>query len=864
MPTAPSAFLARDPVKDVQVHATSEGPDMAFAARFPDMPAAEREFTWMAPSSTPGTARMRSAALLIGGLVSLLSTQGMCSDSPARSDIAAVVALEFDQQIKPFLATYCAGCHNAEKHKGDLDLSAFASGASALAKKGIWKECDAKLHAREMPPEKERKQPNDAERLRFAAWTRSLKRLSPKDPGRGVIRRLSAVEYANTLHDLLGVDPKVAADLPQDVVGEGFNSSISPLLMEKYLLVADDVLDQLIKPDQLTVRWNAGQLDAVVAGKKDDGKPDGAERRLTGPAELTALISAPVDGTYSIRLRGAAEKVASRDSAKLAIRIDGQVVGEVRVTATPKFPAAYTVTCRLAAGKAKLSVLMANPYVEPPAESDKKPAAPAAPVAPRPPAAKPPPAPKPAEPAKPSAPAEQVLRTVILDTIEVVGPPGALPSETQRRLFIATPGKDLGKRDAAKRIAESFARRAYRRPPTPDEIAVLLKVFDLADGQDEVFSESVKLMLKAVLVSPAFLYLTPDDGSITGGDGSIVALGSHQLASRLSYLFWATMPDEELAALADDGRLRDPAVIAQQVKRLVADPRSRALFASFGAPWLWLDRLDDLAVDEKRFPLMNKEMRKAMYEESAMLFDTIMREDRSLIEFVDCDYTFINGTLAKIYGMEGTVKGPQMRRVQLTDGNRGGVLTMPGVLAVTSLPTRTSPVKRGRWVLEQVLGQTPPAPPANVPALEKQDTPANASLSLRQRTERHREDPACNGCHRTLDPLGFGLENFDAIGRWRDRDDTGGAVDASGELPGRQAFQSPQDLKRIIAARKDELCHTLVSRFLAFTLCHHLEGYDEVVADEIAAAVAKDGYRFQTLLVQVATSYPFLNRRISR
>ncbi len=812
----------------------------------------------------------------LGGLLSSLSWAGE-SAAAASANPTVAVTQAFDQQVKPFLVSYCTGCHNAEKHKGDLDLSVFTSGSSALPKKDIWKDCAKRMQAREMPPEKERKQPSDAERAQIFSWVRSLKLLSPKDPGRGVMRRLSQVEYANTLHDLLGVDPKVADQLPQDVVGEGFNSSISPLLMEKYLLVADAVLDQLIKPDQLMVKWTGGQLDALVAGKRDDGKVDGAERRITGPGEVMTVISAPVDGTYTIRLRAAAEKVANKEPARMAVRIDGQVIGELKITAPPKAPAAYTLTCKLAAGKTKLSLLMANPYVEVVPETETKkttapastptpppkpPTAPLTPPAPAKPGAKPP------EPAKPVAPpaeqAQQALRTVIIDSIEVVGPPGAAPSDAQRKLFVATPSKDLSKRDAAKRIAESFARRAYRRPVASDELATLLKVFDLSDHQDEVFSESVKLMLKAVLVSPAFLFITPDDGSVGGTSGDIVPLGQHQLASRLSYLFWATMPDDELNALADAGKLRDTAVITQQVQRLIADQRSRALFNGFGAPWLGLDKLDDHAIDEKKFAVLTKELRKAMYEEPAMLFDTILRENRSVVELVDCNYTFVNASLAKIYGLEASVKGTAMTRVQLTDANRGGVMTMPGVLAVTSLPTRTSPVKRGRWVLEQILGQAAPTPPMNVPALEKQDTDANAGLNLRQRTERHRSDPACIDCHRMLDPIGFGLENFDAIGRWREKDDTGVAVDSSGELPGNQAFRTPKDLKRIIAARKDDLCHTLVNKILAYTLCHRLEGYDEVVADEIADAVAKDGYRFQTVWIKIATSYPFLNRRITR
>ncbi|HEX3135143.1 MAG TPA: DUF1592 domain-containing protein [Planctomycetota bacterium] len=575
-----------------------------------------------------------------------------------------------------------------------------------------------------------------------------------------------------------------------------------------------------------------------------------------------------MEGTYTIRLRAATEKVLAKEATRLAVRIDGQVVGEAKITAPPKTPGTYTISCKLPAGKTKLSVLMANPYVQAEMPDPKRAQPPAPPTKPgaKPDAGKPEAKPeaKPEKAEKPEPTAEQELRTVILDTVEVVGPPAAKPSDLQRRLFVATPGKDLSKREAAKRIAANFARRAYRRPPAGDEIDILLKVFDLADQQDEVFSDSIKLMLKAVLVSPGFLYLTPDDGTITGSDGTVVAIGDHQLACKLSYLFWSTMPDDELSALADAGKLRDPKVITDQVRRLIRDPRSRALFTGFGAPWLGIDHIDELAVDEKKFPLLTKDMRAAMYDEAAMLFDIILREDRSVVEFIDCDYTFMNATLARAYGLEDSVKGAQMTRVSLSDRNRGGVMTMPGVLAVTSLPNRTSPVKRGAWVLDRILGQKPSTPPANVPLLEQQDGQASIGLNLRQRTERHRADPACMTCHQTIDPIGFGLENFDVVGHWRDRDDTGSPVDAVGELPGKQRFGTPADLKRILTAQKDDFCRALVTRILAFTLCRSLHGYDEVVADEIADAVIKDGYRFQSVWIRIATSYPFLNRRISR
>jgi hypothetical protein len=367
-------------------------------------------------------------------------------------------------------------------------------------------------------------------------------------------------------------------------------------------------------------------------------------------------------------------------------------------------------------------------------------------------------------------------------------------------------------------------------------------------------------MMKAVLVSPQFLFITPAKAAET--DKTIVPLDDHQLASRLSYLLWATMPDRELDALADAGKLREPAVLKTQVRRLLADPRSRALFDGFGAHWLGLGKLAGKTFDKEKFPQMTSALRTAMYEEARLYFDSILQGNLSVVRFVDGDYTFLNATLAGIYGMEKTVVGPEMRKVALKDANRGGILAMPGILATTSFPNRTSAVNRGVWVLEQVLGEhVPPAPP-NVPALEKQDQKKVGNLTLRQRTELHRTNVVCANCHKILDPIGFGLENFDAIGRWRDKDDTGGAIDASGELPGGKSFASPKELKAILASRQDDLARNLTEKLLAYALCRQLDGYDHIVVDQLMKSISADGYKMQTLISEVITSYPFLNRRV--
>ena len=592
----------------------------------------------------------------------------------------------FQEKVTPFVKTYCAQCHGDKKMKGGITFSPALKNPGSVASGKKWKQALANVKAHDMPPEDVDKQPTDEERQMFMDWVGKVRFLSSKDPGPFVIRRLTKVEYGNTLHDLFGVDPAIARELPDEVSGEGYLNTLSPLQSEQYLGIANEVLNRILAPN------------------------------------------------------------------------------------------------------------------------------------------------------------------------------GAPPTAMQKRLFGDPPAPGADLRAAAKNVARSLARKAFRRTPSDAELDVLLGVFDLARANKLAYPAALRLMLKAVLVSPQFLFITPAQQAEAGQ--AIVPLDDWQLASRLSYFLWATMPDVELSALADSGKLHEPTVLRAQVKRMLADSRSRALFDGFGAQWLGLGDLKGKTFDTAKFPQMTKEMRGAMVDEARLFFDSIVRENRSVISFVDSDYTFLNGTLATLYGLEKFVTGPQMRKVKLSDANRGGILGMPGILAVTSFPNRTSAVKRGVWVLEQVLGEhVPPAPP-NVPALEKQDQKKIANLTLRQRTELHRTNTVCANCHKILDPIGFGLENFDPIGRWRDKDESGGAIDAAGELPGGKHFASPKELKAIIAARKDELARNLTEKLLAYALCRQLEGYDEIVVDRLMESIAKDGYRMQTLISEIVTSYPFVNHRI--
>ena len=592
----------------------------------------------------------------------------------------------FRDGVTPFVKEYCLECHSNRRSKGGLNYEVALKNPGDAASSKKWKQALANVRAHDMPPE-DADQPSEQERQQFLDWIGKIKYLSPKDPGAFVIRRLTKMEYGNTLRDLFGVDPSVADELPDEVAGEGYMNSLSPLQSEQYLGIANEVLDR------------------VMSAK---GKP---------------------------------------------------------------------------------AIAM------------------------------------------------------------------------QKRWFGQPPAPDSDLRAAAAKVASSIARKAFRRPPSSEEVDVLMKVFDLARQNQLDYTASLRLMLKAALVSPQFLFITPAKETAPGQ--TIVPLDDHQLASRLSYFLWATMPDDELSALADAGQLHQPAVLKAQVKRLLASPRARALFDGFGAQWLGLGELKNQTFDTDKFPQMTAAMRAAMYDEARLFFSSLMRDNQSVSRFVDSDYTFLNGTLAALYGLEKKITGPEMRQVKLTDPNRGGILGMPGILATTSFPNRTSPVKRGVWVLEQVLGElVPPAPP-NVPPLEKQDQKKIANLTLRQRTELHRTNAACANCHKILDPIGFGLENFDAIGRWRDQDETGGKIDAVGELPGGKHFSSPKELKAIIAARTPDLARNLTERLMAYALCRKLEGYDEIVVDQLLQAIAKDGYRLQTLISEVVTSYPFMNQRVA-
>jgi len=421
-------------------------------------------------------------------------------------------------------------------------------------------------------------------------------------------------------------------------------------------------------------------------------------------------------------------------------------------------------------------------------------------------------------------------------------------------------GKDAkgakDKRQAARESITAFASRAFRRPVEPAEVDRLMKLFNQADARGATFGAAMRLAAKGTLVSPHFLFRVEKEHPTKDA----YEASDYEIASRLSYFVWASMPDAELFALAAQGKLHDDVIIDVQVRRMLKDKKSRSLAEQFGGQWLGFNALNTTAApDRKKFPAFTPAVRDAMYEEAVEFIDSIYREDRPLLTLIDADYTFVNEPLARFYSIP-KITGEEMRKISLKDANRGGVLGLAGVLTATSYPLRTSPGLRGKWVLDTLIGAPPPPPPPDVPKLPDDDAPA-AGLTFRQQLEKHRANPACASCHARMDPLGFGLENFDAIGRWRTTDSTGKPVDAVGKLSTGETFTGPRELKKVLLKRKDDFTRAMTEKMLAYALGRGLETYDQAVIKRITDAVMKDGYRSTTLVAEVAKSYPMRWRK---
>ena len=812
-------------------------------------------------------------------IVVLLICRAVAPSAPhAQSDDGADA---FATTIRPFLEANCTACHSADLKSGGLNLEAYTSVASITEDRERWEKLVRKLRTGEMPPKgmprPDRAQVEQVCRLVEDQFARA-DRLTKPDPGRVTARRLNRNEYNNTVRDLLGVALRPADDFPQDDSGYGFDNigdvlSLSPVLMEKYLASAERLARTAVfGPDLLKPTLARYRREQKLVPSKTP-LTDYDVTGLSLPNAIHVTHRFPVDGEYIIRAFLGGERPAGSEALQLCLWIDGQQAQVIQFD--PDRVASFVrdrqdfggmaqdFRARLTAGDHWLAVSLLKLYEGLPADYNgpnpsKRPKPP-------PPEFRPPPKATPELIAELKKEFDARRAEVVaandarIGAVEIGGPynqaKGASPASLK---LIYTCGHLGGHHRAAcaRKIVADLAHRAYRRPVTAQEVNQLVGLITMAERHGDSFEEGLVQAIEAMLVSPHFLFRI-ERGQQASGAGAATPLADHELASRLSYFLWSSMPDDELLACADHGTLKQADVLAAQARRMLKDPKSHALVENFGGQWLELRKLESIKPDRTRFPDFDEYLRMSMRRETEMFFDNIVREDRSVLDFVDGNYTFLNGRLAQLYKIPG-VSGPEFRRVELTGTERGGVLTQASVLTVSSYATRTSPVLRGKWILENFLNAPPPPPPPDVPNLD--EAKIGQAAPLRQQLEQHRANPTCASCHARMDPLGFGLENFDAIGAWRTRDGKF-AIDATGTLPDGRSFNGPRELKAILRADRDSFAEGLTEKLLTYALGRGLERYDRPTVKQITKRLAADDYRFSTLVLEIVKSMPFKMRR---
>ena len=728
-------------------------------------------------------------------------------------------------EVKPLLETYCYKCHGNGKKKGGLAMDAFKSPEAALNDQKMWGKVLENLRTGDMPPDDE-KQPALAEREKIMKWIdTAVFACDPNnpDPGRVTIRRLNRAEYNNTIRDLVGVNYQPADDFPADDSGYGFDNigdvlSLPPVLFERYLSAAEKVMSLAIlndhkpRPDKIEV-----DLFKIEGGPKTGTTP--VSRKIDdNPA--TVKLDLPVSGEYTLRIHAESVKRGG-EVTKVECKFDGQLVRTFDLTGQKDRKDVLMATVRVAkAGEHTFELRVANPLATPEMVKGKP-----------------------------------VNRTLTLRQLLFLTPPQPVKAPpSQYALF--RPG--AGQRQletSARMILAAFGKRAFRRPLAPNEVERFVWIYKEALKKGGNFEQSVQTALTAILVSPHFLFRgevqpSPDNPKVAA------QINEWALASRLSYFLWSTMPDDALFAEAEKGTLRKN--LDAQVRRMLADKKAAALVENYGGQWLQIRNLKLVQPDAKTFPEWDRALAGAMERETEMLFETIMREDRPVTDFIAADYTFVNERLAKHYDIPG-IEGEAFVKVKLPANRPGGVLGQGSFLTLTSNPNRTSPVKRGKYILENLLGTPPPPPPPDVPDLDDAKR-VELQGTLRQRMEQHRKDPVCASCHARMDPIGFGLEQFDGIGGWRDKDG-GTLIDPKGQLASGEDFKGPTELRDILLTKKRAGFLRCVSeKMLTYALGRGMEFYDRTAIEKISGALDKDP-KFSTLVLGIVKSVPFQMRR---
>jgi mono/diheme cytochrome c family protein len=823
--------------------------------------------------------------LILLPLLAMMVSAQRPAEEPRPAQVSAPPAAAFDSLLKPFLADNCYACHGNKKQEKDLNFEAFSSPQSFVEHRERWEEVVRKLRSAEMPPLEE-EQPDEEQRQAVATWVeRELDRIdreTPPNPGRVTARRLNRTEYNNTIRDLLGIDPKPADDFPQDDAGYGFDNiadvlSLSPVLMEKYVTAADRV-------SRLAL-FGPPHLDPTLTRLRSEGRRAGDARTFPSSYDLTglslpnafhAVYRVPVDGEYAVRVVLGGTRPAASAPVTVALWIDDEQVqskvydleGAARFDLDRQDYGGQATEFRvkLAAGDRHIAVTIPRIFEGLPARyGGPNPSTRTEPVR-----AFTPPADATAERIallkqrfeQTQAELQKIpLNGVRVNTVDIGGPYTQASGPARASLesvYVCGHLKGGHQPTCAKRIITSLARRAFRKPVTPAEVQKYVDLVHLAQRQEGSLEEGLAVGIQALLVSPDFLFRIERDRPVRTGS-LVQRISQHELASRLSYFLWASMPDAALRRAADAGTLRNAGVLEREVRRMLRDPKSQALAEHFGGQWLQFRALESVTRDRERYPDFEDYLRFSMRRETEMFVQNIIREDRSIMDFIDARYSFINERLARHYGVPD-VSGPEFRRVDLSATPRGGVVTQGSVLTVSSYATRTSPVLRGKWILDNLLDAPPPPPPGDVPNLD--EAAIGTSASLREQLESHRKDPICASCHRRMDPLGFGLENFDAVGGWRTMDGKF-PIDATGALPDGRSFTGPVELRTILEGNREAFARSLTSKLLTYALGRGLEQYDTRTVKLIASRLPGEDYRFSALVLEIVNSLPFQSRRPS-
>ncbi len=747
---------------------------------------------------------------------------------------------------------YCLGCHNDRALRGGLSLEGAALD-DIPSHVDLWERALRKLRAGAMPPDGAPRPDEVAYRGLITYLETELDTLAETNPNPGrteTFRRLNRTEYRNAIRDLLALDVDVASLLPRDDASFGFDNigvvELSPTLMERYLTAAQKIS-----------RLAVGSM-AIVPGSRvvtlrpdltQEGHLEGLPFGTRGGTEVEHAF--PLDGEYEIEVRLARNRNENveglRETHVLEMTLDGDRLDLFTVVPNRNRLGSYyadedvdkhlNFRAQIPAGPHAIGAafLQKNSAL---IETERQPYQ--------------------AQFNQDRHPRQQPA----VHSVSISGPfdpTGAGSTPSRNRIFTCQPTTTADEEDCAASIISTLARRAYRRPVAFGDLEMPLAFYKQGRANGD-FDTGIELALRALLTSPEFLFrIERDPDGVPAG--TAYELSDIELASRLSFFLWSSIPDDELLDAAEAGQLRDgSAALAHQVRRMLADPRAETLTTNFADQWLYLRNLDSTEPNLRLFPDFDDNLRSAFRRETQMLFGNIVAEDRSVVSLLNADYTFLNERLAEHYGISG-VYGNHFRRVELpVDSVRRGLLGHGSLLTVTSYATRTSPVRRGKWVLENVLGMPPPAPPANVPPLEEPE-PGVAAQSMRERMEQHRANPVCASCHRLMDGAGLSMENFDAIGRWRDRNEDWTPIDAAGSIPGGGSFDGINGLREAVLARPEVFVGTMTEKLMTYALGRGLDHHDGAAVRRVERDAAEQDYRFSALVLGIVESTPFQMRR---